>query len=251
MVSKWLESRAILTCGLSYLVHLWLHYVRQLDEGSLPVFRVVEMWSQHALGGSYVDKNVDKLLVFVSFYHFNATRVYLNKHIVKYIGAISPNRFKLQCDMLRRKVRKGGDCAGIFNKTAGETIIQYYAKAQHGQREAKIRTAMSNAYQRNAHRGTRHHRPAINAYKKKFGVCDLFNSQIKHRIWPHRDGGKGTIGDRGKQGSFAFGCISLNTFNAFRDMNHIADAEYDYYSFCAQLANDLYTHALNLSEVPL
>ena len=72
-----------MSCGLSYLVHLRLHDVRQLDEGSLPVFRVVEMWSQHALGGPYVDKDVDTLLVFDSFYHSNATRVYLNEHNVK------------------------------------------------------------------------------------------------------------------------------------------------------------------------
>ena len=80
--------------------------------------------------------------------------------------------------MLRKKVRKVGDCAGIF--------MQYYAKAQHGQKEAKIRTAMSNVYKRSAGLGTHHHHPAIDAYKKKFGVCDLFNRQIKHRLWPHK-----------------------------------------------------------------
>ena len=144
--------------------------------------------------------------------------MYLNEHEVKYIGAINPNRFKVQCDMLRRKVRKVGDCAGIFNKSTGEIIIQYYAKAEHGQKEAKIRTAMSNAYQRLAHPGTHHHRPAIDAYKKKFGVCDLFNRQIKYRIWPHRHGGKGTKGERGQQDSFVLGCILLNTFNAYRGL---------------------------------
>ena len=119
--------------------------------------------------------------------------------------------------------------------------MQYYAKAQHGQKKAKIGTAMSNAYQRLARPGTHHHRPAIDAYKKKFGVCDLFNRQVKHRIGPHRHGGKGIRGKRGKH-SFVFGCILLNTFNVYRDINQIADVEYDYYSFCAELADQLYIH---------
>ena len=100
---------------------------------------------------------------------------------------------------------------------------------------------MSNAYQRIARPRTHHHRPAIDAFKK-IGVCDLFNRQIKHRIWPHRHGGKGTTGERGKQE-----CILLNTLYAYRDINQIADVEYDYYSFCAQVADDWYTY----SNVPL
>ena len=101
--------------------------MQKLDEGSLPVYRVVEMWSNHILSGSYVDKEV-----------------------------------------------------------TDDIIMQSYAKAQHGQKEAKIRTAVSNAYKRFARPGMHHHRPAVNAavnaYKKKFGMCDLFNRQIKHRL---------------------------------------------------------------------
>ena len=81
---------------LTYLVHSRLYDVRQLEEGSLHVFRVVEMWCQHVLGGPYVDKYVDALLVFDFYYHSNATRVYLKEHKVKYIGAINPNRLNGQ-----------------------------------------------------------------------------------------------------------------------------------------------------------
>ena len=199
---------------------------------------MVEMWSQHVLGGPYVDNDVDTLLVFNSFYRSNAIRDYLNQHKVKYVGAFHSNRLKVQCDMLRRKVRKGGDCAGTFNKSIGKIIMQYYAKGQQGQKEAKIRTAiMSNAYRRFARPGTHHHRPAIDAYKIKVGVCDLFNRQIRHRIWPHRHGGKGTRGKRGKKDSCALRCILLNTFSAYL-------VDYDYYSFCEQLADRLDTYAL-------
>ena len=46
------QSASVLSNGLTYLVHLRLH-VRQMEEGSLPVFCVVEMWCQHVLGGPY------------------------------------------------------------------------------------------------------------------------------------------------------------------------------------------------------
>lgn len=84
----------------------------------------------------YVDKDVHTLLVFDFFYLSNATRAYLNQQNVKYIGAIYSNQFKLQCNTLRAKMRKVGDYAGIFNKTTGEIIMQHYAKAHHGQKEA-------------------------------------------------------------------------------------------------------------------
>ena len=56
---------------------------------------------------------------------------------------------------------------------------------------------------------------------------------------------------RGKQDFFVFGCILLNKFNAYRDINQIADVEYDYYSFCAELVDQLYMHSLTLSDAPL
>ena len=251
-VGLWFYQLAsILSNGLSYLLHLCLHDVSKLDEGSFPVSQVVQMWCRHVLDGPYVDKDVDTLLVFDSFYHSSSTREFLNRQNVKYIGAVHPNRFKLQTDMLKKKIRKVGDFAGVYNKTTGEIIVQYYAKPQHGQKDAKIRTAMSNAYTRYGRRGTHHHRPAIDAYKKKFGVCDLFNRQIKYRIWPHKHGGKGVKGERGKQDSFAFGCILQNTFNAYRDINDITSEEYDYHSFCMQLADQVYMYALEQSTATI
>ena len=94
------QLASILSNGLSYLLHLCLHDMQKLDEGSLPVYRVVEMWSNHVLSGPYVDRDVDTLLVFD---YSKATRDYLNQHNVKYVGALHPNRLKLQCDMLRKR----------------------------------------------------------------------------------------------------------------------------------------------------
>ena len=38
-----------------------------------------------------------------------------------------------------------------------------------------------------------------------------------------------------------FACILLNTFNAYRDINQIAEVEYDYSNFCSELLDQLYT----------
>ena len=50
------------------------------------------------LGGPFIYKAVDTLLNCYSFNYSNATRDYLNQYMVKYIRAIHPNRFKMQCD---------------------------------------------------------------------------------------------------------------------------------------------------------
>ena len=76
----------------------------------------------------------------------------------------------------------------------------------------------------------------------------VYSTRIKHCIWPHKHGGKGTRGKRGKQDSFAFDCILLNIFNAYCDINGIADVDYDYYSFREQVSDQLYMYARGLSD---
>ena len=69
-VGLWFYQLAsLLPRGLFYLLHLRLQDVRQLDKGSLLVFRVVEMWSQHVLGIHMWTKELTHLLVFHSYYH--------------------------------------------------------------------------------------------------------------------------------------------------------------------------------------
>ena len=86
---------------------------------------------------------------------------------------------------------------------------------------------MSNVYRRYARAGTHHHRPVIEAYNKKFSLCEVFNRQIIHRILPQKHRGKGARGERSKQDSFAFEGILLYTFYAYRNINDIANIDYD------------------------
>ena len=82
------------------------------------VVSVVQMWFPNVVMGPYVDNDIERLLVFDSFYHFNATRDYLYLQNGKNIGAIHLNRFKLQCDMLSKK------CA------RWETVLAYSTRLQ-------------------------------------------------------------------------------------------------------------------------
>ena len=68
-------------------------------KGLCRFFRVVEMWCQHVLGGPYVDKDVDILLVFDSYYHSNATRVYYMNTRSSVLGLSTPigSRFSATC----------------------------------------------------------------------------------------------------------------------------------------------------------
>ena len=75
---------------------------------------------------------------------------------------------------------------------------------------------MDNANQRLARPGTHQHMPAIDAYKKRFGVCDLFNRQIKHR----------TRGERGKQVSFLHSSVFYSTLSMRHSIREVAYSKY-------------------------
>ena len=85
-------------------------------------------------------------------------------------------------------------------------------------------------------------------YSKLFYAYDGYNKQIKHRVWPHRDGGNGRLGEAGKHNSFMFGCIIENTVNAYRHIMNVDSEDFEYFGYCQTLANDLYVYASTLSD---
>ena len=50
-----------------------------------------------------------------------------------------------------------------------------------------------------------------------------------NRLWPHRHGGKGRLGERGTFSLFAFGTVLQNTLNALQDISGVGSYEYEYY----------------------
>ena len=110
------------------------------------------------------------------------------------------------------------------------------------QKDDKRYTTFSNAYARTASKGDRKSVPVASDYAKMFQACVSYNQQIKNRMWPHRHGGKGHLGERGKHSSFAFACVLLNTFNAYRDIMKVDKSDFEYYGFCKTLASGLYEY---------
>ena len=84
-------------------------------------------------------------------------------------------------------------------------------------------------------------------YGKFFNACDKANGQIKNRTWPHKHGGRGKLGERGRFSSFAFGIVLQNTFNAFRDIGRIDCDDCAYYHCGESLVTQLYEYTDTLS----
>ena len=80
-------------------------------------------------------------------------------------------------------------------------------------KDDKRYTTLSNAYARTASNGEYKRVPVACDYAKMFQSCDsYYNQQIKSRMWPHKHGGRGHLGERGKHSSFAFACVLQNYF---------------------------------------
>ena len=62
-------------------------------------------------------------------------------------------------------------------------------------------------------------------------------------MWPHKYGGSGYLGERGKRSSFAYACALQNTFNAYRSIMNVPKPDFKYNFFCETLASDLYQYA--------
>ena len=144
--------------------------------------------------------------------------------------------------MVRAGVTQKGQWRGLWNGVRRELIVHSYTKA------GKQYIALTNAYQRKATKSETKSVPVCCDYGKMFSACDVFNRQIKNRIWPHRHGGRRHLGDMGKFSSFAFGCVLQNTFNAYCSINSIARNEFDFYGLCEELASQVYAHANTVAQ---
>jgi hypothetical protein len=80
-----------------------------------------------------------------------------------------------------------------------------------------------------------------------FSVCDKNNNQIKFRTWPHKHGGKGCAGEKGRHNSFSFACVLQNTKNAYRNINVVVELDCEYHRHYNELADAIYIHSNSLS----
>jgi hypothetical protein len=88
--------------------------------------------------------------------------------------------------------------------------------------------------------------------KDMFSVCNKNNNQIKFRTWPHKHGSVGCAGEKGKHNSFSFACVLQNTKNAYRNINVVAELDYEYRTYVMSYqALSLHIYASTLSDATL
>jgi hypothetical protein len=109
---------------------------------------------------------------------------------VKYIAAITRNRFPQVFEKLTRKVDKPGQWWGINNPNTSESALYYWSY------ESCIGKKMvyTNAFEICAAKKDEPVVPIFDHYKASFYSCDRFNRALHDRTWPHKKGGKGVSG---------------------------------------------------------
>ena len=89
--------------------------------------------------------------------------------------------------------------------------------------------------------------PVYDDYNILFDKCDKFNKRLHHCTWPHKSGGRNSLGDLGCQNNFAMSCMLQNVFNAWFQVNDIDSHSVDF-STNFMLSNEIYTFATTLVE---
>jgi hypothetical protein len=59
-----------------------------------------------------------------------------------------------------------------------------------------------------------------------------FNRELHDHSWPHKRGGRETLGDFGRQHDLLLACILQNTFNCSVELKHINSAEANFRDSC-------------------
>ena len=90
--------------------------------------------------------------------------------------------------------------------------------------------------------------PVYDDYRILFDKCDKFNKRLHHCTWPHKSGGRNSLGDLGCQNNLAMSCMLQNVFNAWFQVNDIDSHSVDFSSNCLMLSNEIYTFATTLVE---
>ena len=202
-----------------YMLDLWVHDAISLLGESIPVSKVVAHWAKivHSFN---VARMADSVLVFDSYYLDEAAREGLRAKQIRFIGAVNPKRFPVLSSLVMRGVDQRGTWKGLWNGQRKDIIVHSFTK------QGKKYIALSNAYTRLATTAATKQVPVCGDYGQFFNACKKAHGQIKNRIWPHRHGGRGKLGERGKFSSFAFGVVLQNTFNAFRDIRGVDSDDY-------------------------
>ena len=183
------------------------------------------------------------LLAFDTYYFSAATRDKENELGVKYVCACSEAKIPKLAKALGA-VKKAGEWSGMYSDVKQECIIKYYDPDPN----LNIKYAYSNCVAKTRRKDKRKKQhvtdvPIYDDVNAHFAGCDKFNKDLIYHTWPFRHTGGYSPGWRDQEHNFAFFSILQNCINIYAYVN---DKKANYQNWCCELADELYTHALNM-----
>lgn len=224
--------------GSSFLLWFRMHHSNSFYGINIPVSDVVKSWANIV----QTTGEPNTILTMDSYYLDSAGRSFLRESGVKYIAAITKERFGRLFEILSPKCEKPGDWGGIHNADTKETVVLNWSMDQ----KVGKKMVMSNAFKKQRRSNLNNIVPVYDVYKITFSACDRFNRGLHDRRWPHKHGGRNTPGDSGAQHDFSLACILQNTFNAFLEIRLRPWGELDFCELACDLADQIFVYAATL-----
>jgi hypothetical protein len=143
--------------------------------------------------------------------------------------------------VLEPRVQKPGDYASAFRAETNE-ILTFHWNSDHNVGKKHV---LSTAFDREIGRRTAVAKIAVSdEYKVMFATCDRFNRALNDRMWPHRHGAGGHVGDWLCVHDFFFSSTLQNVLNAWRSLHN--PERFEFQAACTQLSEDLFQFSLTL-----
>lgn len=224
-----------LSNGKPFLLYARTHASDKTVGKSIPTSEIVGEWADIVLRLG----TPQTMLVFDSYYLDNAGRNLLLEKDVKFVASVQAHRFERLTDLVKHKVEKPGQQAGVYKPETAELFVHVW---DHNKDIGK-KYVYSNAFTR-YDEPEPNIRPAYDAYKHMFNVCDQFNRSLHDRKWPHRNGAGGCPGTDLAIHDFFMSALLINVLNVKSSIT--SSTASDYKADCTELADQLFERSLKL-----
>ena len=223
-----------LSNGKPFVLYARTHASDKTIGKSIPTSEIIGEWADVVLRLG----TPKTMLVFDSYYLDTAGRNLLLEKDVKFVASVQAHRFVQLTDLVKHKVEKPGQQAGVYKPETAELFVHVWDQ----NKDIGKKYVYTNAFTRFAEPEP-NIRPAYDAYKHMFNVCDQFNRSLHDRKWPHRNGAGGCPGAELAIHDFFMSALLINVLNVKSD---IASEVVDYQAGCTDLADQLYKLSLEL-----
>jgi hypothetical protein len=229
--------------GQPFLVHFQMLATESSRGETAPVHEVMTDWIRvmNMFGRPC------SLIIYDSYYFSSRTLEVLNappppnsdgavsgRTCTKFIGCVRNDRYSLT-EAFEGRVLNPGDQNSL--------LVHYYSP----DRQVGRKYVLSNAYILTRENPNPDVIPVYDDYDGLFAKCDDFNTNLHQYTWPHKHGGRNTLGNCGTQlHNFAMSSILQNTFNAWFQCTDTDPKSIDFSTNCLLLADEIIAYAATL-----